>query len=86
MSEFKKDSDKDIKCVSINDPAISDFGKHILLPYNITLCGIGITGCQIPNYPQDLIFNDYKIEKWDITCENCLELIGIIKKHHQNIN
>jgi hypothetical protein len=76
--------DKKIKCVTLNGE-LADWGKHILLPYGITLCGMPTIDVDKEQFPvlkdknfADMIF-EYTNEEWEITCEKCLNMIDIIK-------
>ena len=73
------------KCVTLIGE-LSDWGKHILMPFGCTLCGMPTVDAKKEQFPalNDKVFSDmiseYKEEKeWDITCEKCLEVFNIIK-------
>lgn len=74
-----------VKCVTLLEGGAKDWGKHILLPFGVTLCGQptpdAINQFRVLKEKNmvDLI-SPYKIEEWDITCEKCLEAYDIIKK------
>lgn len=77
------------KCVTLKGD-LEDWGKHILMPFGVTLCGMPTVDCDKNKFPQlnhpnfkDMIF-EYTEEKWDITCEKCLEMMDIVEKGRKN--
>ena len=81
----------EMKCVILKGD-LEDWGKHILMPFGITVCGMPTIDADKskfkdlnhPNF-KDIIF-EYTEVKWDITCEKCLEMIEILKRNRQHIN
>lgn len=83
-----------LKCISITEGGAKDWGKHVLLPYGVTLCGQP-TPEAVSRFPvlknknlKGLIVN-YIEEKWDITCPKCIEMYDIImqgKENRKNLN
>lgn len=82
------------KCVTLLEGGAKDWGKHILMPNGVTLCGQP-TPEALTHHPilkeenmKDLI-SPYKQEEWDITCKKCLEMIDIVERHKEgkkNVN
>lgn len=74
-----------LKCVTLLNGGAADWGKHLLMPNVVTLCGQP-TPEAIEHHPtlNDPVFNDlisnYKEEIWDITCDKCIEMYKIFKK------
>lgn len=86
---MEKKTDFKLKCVTLIDGGAKDWGKHILMPNGVTLCGQP-TPEAVAMHPilkdenmKDLISN-YKQEEWDITCEKCLQMIDIVEKHKES--
>jgi len=81
-----------VKCVTLKGE-LEDWGKHILAPYGITVCGMATVDADKDKFPslnhpnfKDLIY-EYTEEKWDITCERCLEMIEIVSSgDRKNVN
>ncbi len=78
-----------IKCITLKGD-FGNWGKHILIPFGVTLCGMPTVDVDKNKFPQlnhpnfkGLIF-EYTEEKWDITCKRCLENIDIIEKGRKN--
>ena len=78
-----------VKCVTLTEGGAKDWGKHILMPNGVTLCGQP-TPEAIEHHPilkeknmRDLV-SKYKQEEWDITCEKCLEMYNIVEKHKES--
>lgn len=74
------------KCVTLKGE-LSDWGKHILMPNGLTLCGMPTVDASKKQFPQlthpnfkDMI-SDYTTEEWDITCKRCLDIIDIVDNH-----
>lgn len=71
------------QCVSLIGE-LADWGKHILLPYGITLCGMPTVDVNKEEFPQlktaalSDIISEYKVEEWNITCKKCLEIVDIL--------
>lgn len=82
-----------VKCVTLTEGGAKDWGKHILHPTGVTLCGQP-TPDAIKYYPilkgDPLeIISKYKVEEWNPTCEKCLQIIDMAQKHSElkkNIN
>ena len=75
-----------LACISLIGE-LSYLGKHIYL----TDTGCTICGCFTVDYDKDTYKNmpkdipsEYKVEKWDITCERCFEMIDLIKRANEN--
>lgn len=83
-------AETNLKCVSLKGE-IADWGKHILMPFGVTLCGIPTVDTDVEMFPQlkDKNFEgmrfSYKIEPWNITCARCMEMISIVKTHSEKI-
>lgn len=81
----KTESDNNYKCVSLIGE-LADWGKHVLLPFGCTLCGMPTVDASTDQFPalkekalKDII-SEYKVEEWDITCEKCLNVLSIIER------
>lgn len=72
------------KCITLLEGGAKDWGRHVLMPYGVTLCGQPTPEAvkMFPVLIDPLMLNlisGYKEEKWDITCEKCLEMVEIVK-------
>lgn len=79
------------KCVQLKGE-LSYLGKHILMPFGVTLCGVPTPDCDAKQFPQikegvvkDLV-SEYTDQEWDITCIRCLDTVDILEKHRMTIN
>lgn len=77
------------KCVTLKGE-LEDWGKHILMPMGVTLCGMPTVDVDKDKMPQlnhpnfkDMIF-EYTEEEWDITCTRCLDMIDIVERSSIN--
>jgi hypothetical protein len=78
-----------MKCITFLEGGAKNWGKHVLLPYGVTLCGQPTLEA-LNHFPilkedhmKDLV-SRFKEEKWDITCEKCLEVYDIIMKSKES--
>lgn len=72
------------KCVTLLEGGAKDWGKHILMPNGVTLCGQP-TPEAVNQYPilneQNMkgLVSQYKQEEWDITCPKCLDMVELLE-------
>lgn len=80
-----------LKCVTLLEGGAKDWGKHILMPNHVTLCGMP-TPEAVKYHPElnkkfwDALIVPFREEKWEITCEKCLEMYEIFKNIRKEIN
>lgn len=80
-----------LTCVTLLQGGAKDWGKHILLPHGVTLCGQPTVEAieHFPvlkeDYMKDLVVN-FKKEEWEITCEKCLEMLDVVKRAKERKN
>ncbi len=75
------------KCVTLKGE-LEDLGKHILLPFGTTLCGLP-TPDTIGKFPQlekmkDMISEYTEEKEWDITCEKCIGIFSMMNKKYND--
>ena len=78
-------SKKELRSITFKDEIEGFEGKHCLLPFGMTLCGL-----PSPEAPDkfkegpfaDLVsdFIEHKGEDWNITCKKCIEVFSIIEQ------
>lgn len=80
---------KEYKCVTLIGE-LSDWGKHVLLPFGCTLCGMPTVDCNKEEMPQlknplmaDMINKYTEHKEWNITCEKCLEVMSIVAQANE---
>lgn len=86
-------SDLNLKCVRIEyNDGLPEEGNHILMPSNMTLCGMPTVDVDLKQFPildqpalKDFRF-EYEVLEWNITCHKCLEMIDILKQHRKTVN
>ena len=95
MERYKMEKDFTLRSVRIV-PEIEVFeGKHCLLPFGITVCGLPTIEASKEQFPalsdnsfKNFVseFIEYTGENWDVTCKKCLEMFEIMKnKNHGKI-
>lgn len=82
-------ADLKLKCVILGGE-LEYLGKHILMPQEITLCGVPTIYVDTKTFPvlkeKNLadFRSEYSIVEWDITCERCLDILDILKEKREH--
>jgi hypothetical protein len=82
-------SDNNLKCVTLLEGGAKNWGKHILLPFGVTLCGQPTYEAKnqfaaLKNENMADLMVNYKEEDWNITCKKCLQAYDIIMKSKES--
>lgn len=74
-----------LRSITFTDEIEGFEGKHVLLPFGVTLCGLPSNEAEekFRSGPfADLVSNfiEHKGEDWNITCKKCIEVFSIIER------